>query len=473
MEEIHESCSMLDDDAPPRRASVRLSPAPHGTACFGLCFANAVGVLIAILLLVPGLNRQLGEWTYGRWMMVHMNLELYGWTSLPLVGFLFRVYGADRGPRRKLVPAGSLGVVCRAWRGRVLVALRPLQRQALSRLERICARPVSAGAAGAVAAAGLRLRSEAGATERSASVAPGLRKTALALLVLLAVPFVLYIASGPNTYPPVNPDTGGPTGASQLESSLAIVAVLLMLPFGLARRKAGQSRIVVVGWIVLVAESILCVALGRADVSHHNPVQYLSLGSLLVWLPLTPAYYAAFEWHAQHPPLAPGLLWWWAALVVTGWVFFLPGVLDHFKFTDGLVGHSFVAMAGFTSSLLIFVMVQLLGEGGWIFNRTRSFYLWNGSVIAYVVLMTVAGWREGFDPTFTIVPGIARNILYALRLRHRNPDARLPRSTGSSMRQRCFANPSRPVPEEVHRRRQHEPSHPHRLSVARPVSPTP
>jgi cytochrome c oxidase cbb3-type subunit 1 len=61
-------------------------------------------------------------------------------------------------------------------------------------------------------------------------------------------------------------------------------------------------------------------------------------------------------------------------------------------------------------------MVELLGEGGWIFNRTRSFYLWNGSVIAYIVLMTIAGWREGFDPTFTIVPGIARNVLYTLRL---------------------------------------------------------
>ena len=73
-------------------------------------------------------------------------------------------------------------------------------------------------------------------------------------------------------------------------------------------------------------------------------------------------------------------------------------------------------MAGFTSSLLIFVMVQLLGEGGWIFNRTRSFHLWNGSVIAYVVVVTIAGWHEGFDPTFTIVPGTARNILYTLRL---------------------------------------------------------
>jgi len=236
------------------------------------------------------------------------------------------------------------------------------------------------------------------------------------LVVLLAVPFLIYFASGPTSYPPVNPDTGGPTGASQLESTLAVVAVLLLLPFGIARRAQGKSKIITVAWCVLIAESILCAAMGRADVSHHSPVQFLSLGSLLAWLPLTPAYYAAFAWHANTRRWRLAFLWWWAALLVTGWIFFLPGVLDHFKFTDGLVGHSFVAIAGFTSSVLIFVMVQLLGEGGWIFNRTRSFYLWNCSVIAYIVLMTAAGWREGFDPTFTIVPGVARDVLYTLRL---------------------------------------------------------
>jgi hypothetical protein len=61
-------------------------------------------------------------------------------------------------------------------------------------------------------------------------------------------------------------------------------------------------------------------------------------------------------------------------------------------------------------------MVQLLGEDAWIFNRTRSFYGWNLAVVGYVVLMSAAGWREGFDPTFTIVPGAARNVLYILRL---------------------------------------------------------
>ena len=73
-----------------------VSAAAH--ALFWLVFANAIGVLIAILLLFPALNRFLGEWTYGRWIMTHMNLELYGWMSLPMAGFLFKIYGAQRGP---------------------------------------------------------------------------------------------------------------------------------------------------------------------------------------------------------------------------------------------------------------------------------------------------------------------------------------------------------------------------------------
>jgi cytochrome c oxidase cbb3-type subunit 1 len=403
----------LDELAPPRQTPhVVASAAWHSLAW--LVVANAIGVLVAILLLFPGLNKTLGEWTYGRWMTVHMNLELYGWTSLPLAGFLFKVYGADRGAAANWcrpvlwVWSVALGVGALSWlsgysSGKLFLDwsgyARVLFPGALITLCLLLA----------LSLIGSRSHSD------NATVAAWAAKL-IGLVILLVVPFLLYIASSPTNYPAVNPDTGGPTGASQLESSLAIVAILLILPFGLTRRKAGNSRTIAIGWIVLVAECALCVALGRADISHHRPAQYLSLGSLLVWLPLTPAYYAAFDWHSDTRRWRLAFLWWWAALVVTGWVFFLPGVLDHFKFTDGLVGHSFIAMAGFTSSLIIFVMVQLLGEGGWIFNRARSFYLWNGSVIAYVLLMTVAGWREGFDPTFTIVPGMARNLLYALRL---------------------------------------------------------
>jgi len=381
---------------------------------FWLVFANSVGVLIAILLLFPSFNGLLGEWTYGRWIMVHMNLELYGWASLPLVGFLFKVYGADRGPTAQWCRpvlwlwSAALGVGAFSWlsghsSGKLFLdwtgyarIFFPLAMLALWLLLTVSLVNAWRAAANATLAA------------RSAKI--------LGLALLLAVPIVMYLASGPDFYPAINPDTGGPTGASQLESSLAVVSILLMLPFGLTRRKPGYSRTVVMAWVILGAECLLCAALGRTDISHHHPAQFLSLGSLLVWVPLTPAYYAAFEWHANTRRWRIVFLAWWSALVLTGWVLFLPGVLDHFKFTDGLVGHSLLAMAGFTSSLLIFVLVQLLGEDGWIFNRMRSFYAWNSAVMGYVALMAAAGWREGFDPAFTIVPGLARNAIYALRL---------------------------------------------------------
>ena len=379
-----------------------------------LVLANFIGVLLSILLLFPTLNRLLGEWTYGRWIMVHINLELYGWASLPLAGFLFKVYGTDRGPLAQWcrpvlwVWSAALGVGAYSWlsghsSGKLFLdwsgyarILFPLAMIALWLLLAVSF------------VRGWKIAANTTLAARSAKL--------LGLALLLVVPIVMYIASSPTFYPAINPDTGGPTGASQLESSLIVVAILLMLPFALTRRKDKGSRAIGIAWAILVAEFLLCFALGRADISHHRPAQYLSLGSLLIWIPLTPAYYAAFEWNANTRRWRIAFLAWWSALVLTGWVFFLPGVLDHFKFTDGLVGHSLLAMGGFASSLLIFVMVQLLGEDGWIFNRTRSFYGWNIAVLGYVVLMSAAGWREGFDPAFTIVPGMARNAIYFLRL---------------------------------------------------------
>lgn len=379
-----------------------------------LVFANAVGVLLALLLLVPRLNDLLGEWTYGRWMPVHINLQLYGWCSLPLVAFLFKVYGADREPAAKWVRpilwgwSSALAFGAFFWvtghsSGKLFLDWTGYSRMLL---------PL------ALAALWLLLAfSFAGEWKGNAKSTVYSRATKLiSLALLLAVPALIYVAASPDLYPPINPDSGGPTGASQLESVLVIVAILLLLPFGLTDRKTTRKWQVNAAWIVLAAESLLCLGLGRADVSHHRPTQYISLGSLLVWLPLTPAYYSAFEWHANTHRWRVAFLCWWSILIPSGWCLFLPGVLDHFKFTDGLVGHSLLAMAGFASSLLIFLMVQLLGEDGWIFNSTWSFYVWQGSVLAYVLLMFFSGWREGFLPAFASVPGPARNTIYVLRL---------------------------------------------------------
>lgn len=384
-------------------------------ALFWLVAGNAIGVLLAVLLLAPGLDPWLGALTYGRWMMVHMNVALYGWCSLPMAAFLFRVYGADRGPLAAWCRpvlwlwSGALAVGSVSWLAGHSSGKLFLDWSGFARVFF----PIAMGGLWLILA--IAYGRETRATGRWLD-AGSIAKLA-GLAILFAVPFAIYLASDPNVYPAVNPDTGGPTGQSQLESSLAIVLIALMLPFGLTHRIAERTQIMKASWILFFAEAVLCGFLNRGDVSHHQPSQFLSLGVMVLWLPIMPAYYDAFVWHETTRRWRTAFLWWWGGLVVSGWVFFLPGVLDRFKFTDGLVGHSLTAVAGFVTALLIFVLVQLIGaEDSWIFNRRWSFHAWNLGVLAYVLLMTFAGWIESANSAFTIVPGFARNTLYILRL---------------------------------------------------------
>lgn len=384
----------------------------HGLAW--LVFGNALGVMIAILLLLPGLNTLLGEWTYGRWMMVHMNTALYGWCSLPMLAFLFRAYGVE-----KVSAARWARPVVWLWSGALVIgSVSWLQGRSSGKL--FLDWQGYARVLFVVALLGLWLLLSVSfvANRDEREIARGGKVLKLVgLLVLLAVPFAIYAASSPGVYPAVNPDTGGPTGESQLESSLGVVLILLLLPFGIARRVMGQGRTIVLSWALLAAEGVLCGMLSRADVSHHRPSQYLALGTMVIWLPVMPRYYRAFTWNASTRRWRTATLWWWGGLVITGWVLFLPGVLDRVKFTDVLVGHSLAAVAGFLSAMLALVMVQLLGDDdAWILNRSWSFHLWNWGVLAYVAVMGVAGWMEARDPGFTIVAGPAREVLYVLRL---------------------------------------------------------
>jgi cytochrome c oxidase cbb3-type subunit 1 len=227
---------------------------------------------------------------------------------------------------------------------------------------------------------------------------------------------VIYLASDPANYPAINPDTGGPTGASQLESTLVIVLILFLLPYGLTHRKATGHNWIIASWLIFAVEAMLCLGLGRADVSHHLPVQFISLGSLLLWVALVPAYFSAFAWPRSTHLWRMAVLGYWALLVPTGWAFFLPGILDRLKFTDGLVGHSILAMAGFVSSLLILILSVLLEKDGQVFNARWPFIAWHSATLAYVILFFFTGWKEGGDPAFTIVPSPARNLIYAVRL---------------------------------------------------------
>jgi cytochrome c oxidase cbb3-type subunit 1 len=376
-----------------------------------LVIANLVGVLLATLLLFPGMNHWLGEWTYGRWMPVHINLQLYGWCSLPLVAFLMKVYQADREPGARwsrsafwtwsaALAVGSLSWLTGHSSGKLFLDWTGDARIVF---------PLAIAFLWCLLAWSLRQHwKDNHNLARTAKV--------IGLALLFFVPLVLYWSADPTVYPPVNPDTGGPTGASQLESTLAIVAILLAVPFGIARRKSVSRRWLSIAVVVLVAEGLLCILLGRDSVSHHRPAQFLSLGSLLLWIPLIAAYYGEFEWAQNTRRWRLTWLCWWVLLVPSGWALFLPGLLDHFKYTDGLVGHALMAMAGFVTSLLIFVLVVLLGEDGKIFDAKWVFILWQASTLGYIAIMLVSGWIEGNHPMFALVPGPGRNVIYSVRL---------------------------------------------------------
>src|SRR5579863_2085825 len=79
-------------------AQINVLPVTAWHSLAWLLLSNCIGMLLGALLLFPRLNRFLGEWTYGRWAPLHLNLNLYGWCSLPPVAWLFHVYQADRPP---------------------------------------------------------------------------------------------------------------------------------------------------------------------------------------------------------------------------------------------------------------------------------------------------------------------------------------------------------------------------------------
>ena len=70
---------------------------------------------------------------------------------------------------------------------------------------------------------------------------------------------------------------------------------------------------------------------------------------------------------------------WWGLLVLTGYLMYFPWILDRIKFTQGLVAHSHLAMAGFTTSFCALLAVLLTGKrvGGAV-----TVTLWHAAVVA-------------------------------------------------------------------------------------------
>jgi cytochrome c oxidase cbb3-type subunit 1 len=362
-------------------------------ALFWLMAGNGVGLWLSLLLLFPGLN--LGELTYGRILPLHLNFQLYGWSSLPLIAWLLDVFPArseaDVCLGRGAVLAWSLAVATGGYswlmgmnNGKIFLEWEGLPRVALP-MAMLFLWVVLAG--------------------RFLAHRHWVKGTGL--VALLPVPLLWYWASSRYVYPAVNPETSGPTGASLLGSTLVVVLLLLVLAPALGK----TNKTPLLPWAVFGMQMLLFALATKSNTSHRSAEQIGILGSLLFWLLLLPYYFRAFEFSQSSKLWLHAALAWFGLLILTGWLSFLPQVLDGLKFTNGLVAHSHLAMAGFVTSLNLFIGTTILP---WSASRS-AFWHWNGATAGFVLIMWIAGWFESRDPAFTILPNITGAVLYGGR----------------------------------------------------------
>lgn len=398
-------CPVMTPSSSPLSPALSRSVRIH--ALGWLAAANAVGVLLAAELLWPALGDALAPLTYGRWMPLHLNWQLYGWCSLPLVGALLAGLMEPRHPgavghARFALGAWSLalGLGGISWLAGVTSGklfldwagwARPLLPLAMVILWTVVATHTwwSWG--------------------RLGRPARGLRAALLA--GLLPVPGLLYWSAGREVYPAVNPDSGGATGSSLLGSTLAMVAIFGLLPVLLGLRR---SRPVALKefWLPLAASFVVFSLIDHGNTSHHAWVQILGLGLLLAWVPLLIRHLRSHAWCSPAQSWLRAALGWWLVLVVSGWLTFLPGVSERLKFTNGLVAHAHLAMAGLVTSLNFVVLNQLDPRR----PLQRGVRLWQAALAVQVVALMLLGWNEAAQPGDLFRSEGWTQALYGIRL---------------------------------------------------------
>lgn len=387
---------------------------------FWLVLGNLVGLLLALLLLFPSLGVLLQPLSYGRWVTVHLNASLYGWSSLPLIGLLFRQYLPQT--RSTRIASSAITVwscvllfSIIAWlsghtSGKLFMEWSGASRGA-----------ILFGMGYLALALGISYRQRLGEVG-SAPTPTRWRKTTillkiLFLIVLSTIPVVLYLAANPALYPPINPDSGGATGGSLLGSTLAIVAIYWATPFMLGLPHQATARSFLPSLSLLLLHWIGFSLLDHGDQSHRDPTQIVALASLCIWVPLLIRHLQRFDW----PTGSKRWLWafagWGLLLVIDGVGTFVPPVLDHWKFTNALVAHVHIAMAGMVTSfnfLALVVLTQPTQLRG-LFDAPTPFWCWQAGTLVHALALLAAGTLEALHPGWLFTGHPVMNLLYTIR----------------------------------------------------------
>lgn len=370
-----------------------------------LTAANAVGVLLAVLLLHPDAGRFLGGFSYGKWIPLHLNFQLYGWNALPLVGLLFNRFLPDSPEANRQISrlfrcwslvllAGGLSWLMGESSGKIFLEWSGWPRLLLL---------------GLLASLWFVLL---------AHRMRGKKKFAwpddVLLLALASVPPALFWASRPGVYPAINPASGGPTGVSLLGSSLGVLLVFGIVPrsLNLPRLCTNRTR-----WLGLLWSAHFLFFLVLEFTGHSRRYDVAALGTLLIWIPLVPAYTGSFAWTAVGKIWKHSFFFWWTALVATGCLLFIPDFLQRAKFSNLLVAHSHLAMAGMLTSSGMLILVHLRGQVvAAVLAARREFWLWQGGLLLQLLSLTTLGLLEGRAAFSFFHHGSIFQILLGLRL---------------------------------------------------------
>jgi len=381
-----------------------------GFSLFWLLAANGVGLLLASLLLFPGLGKLLGPFTYGRWMPLHMEWQLYGWCSIPLVSLLVW-WIADEEERvrlqRRVLVLWSSGLVVGGlrWLGGEASGKLFLSWYGLARFYWVYV---------LLAIWYILLQPWWRRGHRHWLRLQGLMQGAT-LLVLFSVPIALWWTTGRDSYPPINPESGGATGHSLLASTLGIVFMFGALREWVLRLDMPPvwQRWLFWGYYGVCTMAYLGIEHGNASNEHLNQVFGLSL--LCGWIPVFAVYFRGW---ARRPAVKPWLmsfLFWWTLLCISGVTTFLPQVLQVWKFTNGLVAHAHLAMAGMVTSFLLCLLGLFSERERVCWSNRLGFSIWNGALLLMVVVLGIQGWREGLQPEVLWMRNGMTSFLYGLR----------------------------------------------------------
>lgn len=380
-----------------------------------LLFTCVIGCWLATLLLAPSFGVMLEPLGYGRWATVHLDASLYGWASVPLIGLLFLLF-LPRGTPGRLVPAAVP-----VWSGMILFAMvgwlaGHTSGKLFMEWEGAERWDVLAG----MAFLALALWVD-GAGRIRADYLAGARMIAAAKVVVLAglslIPVVMYAASDPALYPPVNPDSGGATGGSLLGSTLGLIVIYWAAPFILGIPSNVPWRQHAPTLFLLVGHLVAFGLLDHGDHSHREPVQLAAMFSLFLWPPVLLAHFRRFEWPTGTKRWLYAFAAWGLLLVVDGVFTFLPGILEKWKFTNALVGHVHIAMAGMLTSFNMLVLIVLARRAGIGHGLDDAvwFRWWHGGTTVHAAALIAAGSVEAAHPSWLFSGHPAMMTCYGLR----------------------------------------------------------